>query len=206
VLTGAFFNELAGAAIAMRLLADTLKPSLRLRCGNEPLGEAVRLGGRALGTVHKVHADLSDEQLLAWAARAAQVAAMATATAVTCLAEFVDREAEPGRVAATAATPYLRRAAAGDVQRTDGAESITVEMRPARAPRGTDPGASSGEVVLWAHPDATPGSPPFAEPTCSSCGCTERNACHTLDGGTCSWVSLDNETNAGTCTACSEPA
>ena len=61
-------------------------------------------------------------------------------------------------------------------------------------------------MVLWAHPDATPGAPPFAEPTCSSCGCTERNACHTLAGGTCSWVSLDNETNAGTCTACVEPA
>jgi hypothetical protein len=176
-LSGAFFNELAGSAIALRLLADALKPSLKLACGSATLGEACRQGGRALGTIHKLHEELSDEQLMAWAARAAQVAAMATATAVTCLAEFIDREAKVGT--------------------------------PPRAARGTAPvspsDADSGEAVLWCHPDSTPGAPPYGEPTCTACGCTERNACHSQHGHPCSWLRIDAATNAGTCTACGEP-
>lgn len=65
--------------------------------------------------------------------------------------------------------------------------------------------AGGGETLEWAHPAATPAEPPFAEPTCTACGCTEHNACvHMPTGGSCKWAALDLTNNAGTCTACAE--
>jgi ParB family chromosome partitioning protein len=43
----------------------------------------------------------------------------------------------------------------------------------------------------------------YDEPTCIHCGCTEANACPTIDGG-CAWVKLEEGTNRGLCSACEE--
>jgi hypothetical protein len=40
----------------------------------------------------------------------------------------------------------------------------------------------------------------YSEPTCIHCGCTRFNPCP----GGCAWVTLDEETNRGLCSACAE--